>query len=393
MKIENDGQFPESPLTEGGPGDALMKRLRLIRPEFGAASARTAISLAAITWLPLLVFSFIEGLGLAGTKIPFVYDLAAHVRFLVAVPILVLAEIPVGRRLREIAEQFLNAGLVREGDQKQFAICVFDTVRFYDWRLAELILIVLAYVTSYSAISMTPLQNGSMWFERSSAVGLSPVGYYYAFVALPIFHFLMYRWAFGLIVWTRFLWRVARLDLFLTPTHPDGAGGLGFLGRGSIPFGIILFALSSVVSAAIANRILFGSAKLEDFEVTYGTAMMLVLLLFAMPLLVFAPKLIRLKQDGLIRYGALASQYTQQFDNKWVDGRGASEEPLLGAADIQSLADLGNSYELIRKMRVVPIALKDFIAIALPGVIPVLPLLATVMPVSEIFKGILRLLG
>jgi len=203
----------------------------------------------------------------------------------------------------------------------------------------------------------------------------------------------MYRWSFGMVVWTRFLWRVARLDLYLTPTHPDGAGGLGFLGRGSIPFGIILFALSSVVSAAIANRILFGGARLEEFEVIYGTAMVLSLLLFAMPLTAFAPKLIRLKLDGLIRYGALASQYTQQFDSKWVNGHGTSEEPLLGAADIQSLADLGNRYELIRKMRVVPMALRDFIAIALPGVIPALPLLATVMPVSEIFKGVLRLLG
>jgi hypothetical protein len=393
MKTENEGQFPELSLMEGGPGGALMKRLRLIRPELGAASARTAIGLAAITWLPLLVFSLFEGLALGGARIPFLYDLAAYVRFMVAVPVLVLAEIPIGIRLRAIAMHFLDAGLVREGDQKQFASSVFDTVRFYDWRLAELTLLTLAYVTSYAAISMTPLQNGSMWFERSSTVGVSPVGYYYGFVALPIFQFLMYRWAFGMVVWSRFLWQVARLDLFLTPAHPDCAGGLGFLGRESLPFGLILFALSSVVSAAIADRILFSGARLEEFEVTYGTAIMLVLLLLVVPLLVFTPKLIGLKQEGLIRYGALASQYTQQFDSKWVDGRGTSEEALLGTADIQSLADLGNSYELIRKMRVVPISLRDFIAIALPGVIPALPLLATVMPISQILKGILRLLG
>ena len=48
-------------------------------------------------------------------------------------------------------------------------------------------------------------------------------------------------------VWTRFLWHVTKLNLFLTPTHPDGAGGLGFLGKGSISFGVILFALSSVI--------------------------------------------------------------------------------------------------------------------------------------------------
>jgi hypothetical protein len=110
-------------------------------------------------------------------------------------------------------------------------------------------------------------------------------------------------------------------------------------------------------------------------------------------LIVFAPKLIRLKQNGLGRYGVLATRYTQQFDNKWAQDVTAPEEPLLGTADIQSLADLGNSYDLIRKMRAVPITLSDFIAMALPGAIPVLPLLATVMPVSEILKGILKLLG
>jgi hypothetical protein len=393
MNSDNVDQFPELSLMKGGPGDALMKKLRLIRPEFGSASARTAISLAALTWLPLLVFSSIEGLALSGAKIPFLYDLAAHARFLIAVPILVLAEIPIGRRLRAITMHFLDAGLVCEGEQKQFATCVFDAARLYDRRLAELILLALASITSYVAISMTPLKNGSVWFEPFSTVGLSSVGYYYAFVALPIFQFLMYRWAFGMIVWTKFLWQVSRLDLFLTPTHPDGAGGLGFLGKGSIPFGVIIFALSSVISAAIADRILFNGATLEEFEVIYATAMVLVLLLFATPLVVFAPMLIRLKQNGLIRYGAFASRYTQQFDQKWVNGLDTSEEPLLGTADIQSLADLGSSYELVRKMRVVPIALSDFIAIALPGLIPALPLVATVMPISEILKGVLRLLG
>ena len=107
----------------------------------------------------------------------------------------------------------------------------------------------------------------------------------------------------------------------------------------------------------------------------------------------FAPKLFRLKQDGLRRYGTLASRYTQLFANKWVEGVNPAEEPLLGTADIQSLADLGNSYEVVRKMRAIPIRLSDFIAMALPGVIPALPLAATVMPVTEILKGILRLLG
>ena len=155
MKTENAKEFPELSLMEGGPGDALMKRLRLIRPEFGAASARTAIILSAITWLPLLVFSLIEGLALGGARIPFLYDIAAHARFLVALPILVLAEIPIGKRLRQVVKHFLNAGLVRDGEKKQFASYVVDTVRFHDSHLAEMTLLALAYISTYVALSKT----------------------------------------------------------------------------------------------------------------------------------------------------------------------------------------------------------------------------------------------
>ena len=391
MKTDDAGEFPELSLMEGGPGDALMKRLRMIRPEIGSASARTAIILSAITWLPLLVLSVIEDLAVGGAKIPFFYDIAAHTRFLIAVPILVLAEIPIGKRLRGIAKHFLDAGLVPESECKQFNSYIVDTVRFHDSRLAGLILIAVTYFTAYVVFSGTSLQSGSTWFEPSST-GFSPVGYYYAFVAIPIFQFLMFRWAFRMFVWARLLWQISNLDLLLTATQPDGAGGLGFLGKGTIPFGVILFGLSSVVSASIASRVIFGGARLEDFEITYTALIVTLLVVFAGPLLVFSPKLFRLKQEGMLRYGTLASRYTQQFESKWASG-GGSKEPLLGTADIQSLADMGNSYELVRKMRLVPIELSDFIAIALPGAIPALPLTATVMPVGEILKQLLRLLG
>jgi hypothetical protein len=396
MKTHDVDEFPELSLMEGGPGDVLMKRLRLIRPELGAASARTAIILAAVSWLPLLMFSLIGGLALGGAAIPFLYDIAAYVRFLVAVPILILAEIPIGKRLRAVGKHFLNAGLVRAEEQKQFASYAVDTVRFHDSRVAEFILLALAYISTYFALSKVSFQGGSTWFAPSPGAGFSGfsgAGYYYACVAMPIVQFLMYRWAFRMVVWARFLWQISNLDLLLTPTHPDAAGGLGFLGKGSIPFGTILFALSSVVSASIASRILFGGASLEQFEFIYAALIVLALIVFAAPLMVFAPKLFRLKQDGLLRYGTLASQYTQAFDSKWANGLNTAEEQLLGTADIQSLADLGNSYELIRKMRILPIELSDFIGLALPGVIPALPLAATVMPVSEIVKGLFRLLG
>lgn len=376
--------------TEGGPGAALMRRLGLT--PLGEGSRRAAVVLAVVAWLPLLVLSTIEGLAVSGSAIPFLYDIAAHVRFLLAVPVLVLAEIPIGARLRTVAAHFVVARLVRPEDEPRFVEMIRDAVRFRDSRVAEIVVLAAAYVATYTLVTKGSLQAGSTWYTPYHA-RLSPVGYWYAFVSVPIFHFLLYRWIYRMVVWTRFLRRVSTLDLQLTPTHPDGAGGLGFLGKGCIPFGSILFATSAVVSSAIASRVLFAGARLESFQVSYAALFVLSVAIFAGPLLVFVPTLMKLKYDGGLQYGAFASRYTQLFRRKWVDAGGATDESLLGSGDIQSLADLGNSYELVKKTRVVPIQLADFVAMAIPGVIPAIPLAATVMPVSEIVKEMFHLLA
>ena len=66
------------------------------------------------------------------------------------------------------------------------------------------------------------------------------------------------------------------------------------------------------------------------------------------PLLVFAPQLAQAKRTGLREYGTLAERYVREFDAKWLRGGAPAGEPLVGSADIQSLADLGNSFEVVR---------------------------------------------
>lgn len=387
------GLYPAFSLTDGGPGTALLKRLHLIHPELGAGSARSALVLMTATWVPLCVLCLIQGLAFSGVELPFFYDLAAHTRFLLAVPVLMLADIPVGARLRQVVRHFLRAHLVREEEQAKFGAIVLDTLRFRDARVAEMIVLILAYVATFNAVSGFVLRHGTTWFKAESGHGLTFAGYWYALVALPIFQFLVFRWVYRMVVWSRFLWKVSRLDLLLTPTHPDRAGGLAFIGKGLIPFGIILFALSVVVSSAIASRILFNGGRLEDYQWSYAALFVVFLLIFAGPIFIFVPKLLMLKQRGLMEYGKLGSLYTQSFHRKWIEETEPSQDPILGTGDIQSLADLGNSFEIIRKMRIVPLELNDFLTIVLLGLIPALPLAATVMPVGAIVKGLLKLVA
>ena len=190
------------------------------------------------------------------------------------------------------------------------------------------------------------------------------------------------------------MWRIARLDLQLVPTHPDLAGGLGGLGVTHVNLSPLIFGLSGMAVATYAEDVMFGGAKLASLVLPLTAMVGLSVLLVLAPLLLFAPKLLQVKQLGLLNYGALAATYTQAFHAKWIKGSPTKEE-LLGTADLQSLADLGNSFEVIEKMRIVPVSRNDALLLALAAVLPMLPLLLFVLPLNELIvrgvKGIFNL--
>jgi hypothetical protein len=388
--LERTASSSELSLIEGGPGDMLLRRVHLAPPRSAEKTLRLALLLAALSWVPLALLSLFSGLAWSGCTISFVKDLAAHFRFLFSLPVLILAEIPVEARLAPAVRQFAAAGLVRADDLPRFRDIIRDAVRFRDWRQAEIGLLVLTAILCWLLFHAVQATGTSTWFQPEPGGRLSLAGWWYAVIALPIYQFLLWRWVYRLVVWSRFLWQLTGLDLALTPSHPDGAGGLSFLGRATVPFGLLLFALSAVLSAEIAEQVIFIGANLSDYWVTYVTLAVLGLVIFVGPLLIFVPMLFHLKHEGLMQYGALATTYTQQFQRKWIGGAAPAAEPLLGSGDIQSLADLANSYEVVRRAQLVPIDRNDIIALLLSVVLPALPLVLTVMPLAEIFKALLK---
>ncbi|HJU11747.1 MAG TPA: hypothetical protein VJ728_12765 [Candidatus Binataceae bacterium] len=381
--------------TQGGPGAAIMRRFGLLHPKLDVASTRAALILATVTWVPLLILSAIQGLALGGANIPFLKDIAAQVRFLVAVPILALADIPVGFRLRELVRHFLDAGLIRVQDGPRFNDILLEAIERRDSHIAGIVLAAVAYIATYLNFAGGRLQRGSIWYMPGMAGHLSLAGYWYVLVALPIFQFLILRWIYRMFNWARFLFEVSRLDLKMSAAHPDAAGGLAFLGKSLIPLGTIAFALSAVTSGGIASRVFIAGAELQSFAAAYGALLLITLIIFAGPLLIFTPRLMRLKYQGTLKYGVLADRYTELFEEKWLALREGerADESFLGTSDIQSLADLGNSFGLVRKMRVFPVEPSDFMALVISTLLPALPLLTAVMPVSEILKGLLKLIA
>ena len=145
MNAVESAAIPDLIITEGGPAHALLQRLKVARPEPRSDLARTALVLAAVTWVPLCMLSLLEGLAFGRITIPFFKDLAVHVRFLLAAPILIFAEAPVGGRIREVARHFYAAGLVSEADAPRYAEIVAGARKLRDSHIAELVLLGVAY--------------------------------------------------------------------------------------------------------------------------------------------------------------------------------------------------------------------------------------------------------
>ena len=143
-------------------------------------------------------------------------------------------------------------------------------------------------------------------------------------------------------------------QLNLIPTHPDRVAGLGFLAGSSIAFAPLLMAHGAMFAGLMANRIFFAGAKLTDFKLEIIGGVAILMLMVLGPLLAFSPRIMSAKRTGLREYGVLASRYVSEFDLKWVRGGATDDEPLVGSGDIQSLADLGNSFQVIRDIHPFP---------------------------------------
>ncbi len=378
----------------GGPIFQLLCRVRLSDDGLMLVHRRILASVV-VTWFPLLLLAIWEGRALGGdTRVPFLLDPEVHARFLVALPLLILAELVVHLRMRQVVAQFMVRGLISGADRPRFDAAVGSAMRLRNSLGAELLLVVLVY--GLGVVWRDYLAVDASTWAAAPAVGtgsrfhsLSLAGWWHAAISVPLCQFMLVRWYFRVFIWARFLWHVSRIELKLVPTHPDRAGGLGFLAAIVFAFTPVLVAHGVLLAGMIAGRIFFVGAKLPQFIVEIAGGVVALVFMVLCPLMVFAGQLIRVKRSGLGEYGVLAQRYVREFDTKWLRGGRDPDEPLVGSADIQSLADLGNSFDIIRSMRVVPFSKETVLQLAVVTLVPLAPLLLTMISLEDLLKRLL----
>jgi hypothetical protein len=382
-------------LVLGGPLFQLFRKAHLADNALLMAQRRV-IFIVLLTWLPLLLLSALDGHVLGKTvTVPFLNDVEVHVRFLLAMPLLVAAELVVHQRMRPIVKMFVERNLIPDSTLPRFNKAITSAFRLRNSVWAEVLLIALVYIVGVTVVWRHYMALDTLtWYATPSAGGstLSRAGIWYSYVSLPFFQFLLIRWYFRLFIWTRFLWQVSRIKLSLVPTHPDRLGGLSFLANSVYALTMLAFAHGVLLAGPLANRIFFLGATLPQYKVEIAAMTLFMLCLIIGPLLVFAPQLAEAKRKGLREYGTLAERYVRQFDTKWLRGSQTGDDELLGSGDIQSLADLGNSYEVVRGMRFVPVTKDTVLQVGIATLAPIVPLALTMMPLEELFKTLFGVL-
>jgi hypothetical protein len=244
-------------LVSGGPVYQFLLRVGLVKPPFDRVAWRMAV-ITMVAWLPLLLLTALGGRLMGGVKIPFFYDIEVQCRLLVALPLLIGAEVAIHRPIRMLILQFVERQIIRPVELPQFEGFIQSALRLRDSMFAELALLAVVIVGGRFVFASVIAVSSDTWYALATPSGsvLTPAGYWYEFVSVSIVQFIFLRWVYRLFIWGRLLWQVSRMDLRLVPSHPDGCCGLGFLGQITYALGPFLMANSVVLAGYLANRIL-----------------------------------------------------------------------------------------------------------------------------------------
>jgi hypothetical protein len=377
---KGEDNIPELSLF-GGPLHRLGSWLHLVRG--GTNTTGLGVALGLLAWGVLVLVGLLQGLG---HKIFSLGVIGGHVRLLVAIPLFFVCEAWVAPRMAEFVRNIVASGLVPETELPALESDIRRVGRMKDSWLPEALILLVAFMAPLlDTFGIVPGRTGSWESILAQAGGrLTLTNVWYLGFCLPLFRFLALRWLWRLGLWWYFLRRVEKLQLNLVPTHPDGVAGLGFLGVVQQHFTPLIMAISAVCSASFAEDIISGAMAFETLYPMLPMVLLLVAVLFIGPLFIFSRKLWICRVTGWNEYMSMASRYVSAFDRRWIRDETASGESQLGTSDIQSLADLTNSVRVVRDMRWIIADQSLVMALAVPVILPLLPLVFLKYPVNQL---------
>jgi hypothetical protein len=391
--VEARATLDDFRIAHGGPFYELQRQLGLLH-ERALRTAPRALLFVGLAWGVPLLLSALAGNALGSrAEGAFLTDLATWARFVVAIGVFVAMERIVDDRLRVHLRQFVRAPLLAPTALPAAAEAVTRGLRRLGARSAELVCLVAAAAITVVAVVLSLDAETSSWLITAGPEGSRPTlaGWWVAFVSNPLFWFLLLRWLWRHLVWALMLRELAGLELRLVASHPDGNGGLAFVGQYPNAFAAFVFGVSSVLGASIAHLLLDGELATATYGYVMAAWLLVVMVLFAAPLMAFTKPLEELKEATLLTASAAATRHLR-----------AAERDLLGRnmaaaadADDRKTADLPNassSYAAATKLSTYLFSRAAVVPVGAAALLPLIAGGATQLPFKELFQIAKRLL-
>jgi hypothetical protein len=369
-------------------GDALFRAQQavgLIPRKGGLGIGRRAVLLATVTWLPIAAWATVTGRAMRGVVAePLLEHFGVHVRCLLAIPLLVLADATTQAMSARLIPYFSTSGLVDDATRPAFEETLAGVARLRDRWLPWVIMaaLVLAWTVLRPIGADVHEVRWATDADVPTSIHVGFGGWWFLNVARPVATALILAWAWRLVILWIVLGRIARLDLSLVPTHPDGVGGLGFLDRMPIAFAPVVVAVSALASSRWAHDVLYHDVAIQDLGPRAATLLVALTILVLAPLLAFRGPLTRAKRDALLEYGALVGEH----DREPVD----DADQMLSAPELGPVVDTAAIYEAVRRMRPVPIGKLAIAGVVVPAVLPMFVVAALRIPLKDLLLGLAK---
>lgn len=373
-------------LFRGGPFYRAQLAARLIK-EGEWNHVRRVVVAVAVSWVPLvLLTAFFNPSGLVSLLTSY----RVYSRLLIAVPVLLIGQTIMESRFQMVVQTIIDAHLLGDEDLKRMQAIIATLLRLRDSFVPEAIVIVL--VVAHTVIGMRAEVDVTPWLTYGVPpdIHLTEAGWYAVVISSVIFQFLMGLSLWKWLLWTIFAFRLSQLDLKLVPSHPDGNGGLGFLGLTPVAFMPISFAAVTAVGASWRHDILAHGAKLMSFKLDAIVLVIIVAVVALGPLGFFVPRLAKLRYQGIIDYGVLGQIQSTEFHEKWVHRRVGHEGEFLAAPESSSLADFGTASAKVTQLRPFPADRGALIGLAISVAVPLLPVILAVIPFIVVIQDLLK---
>jgi len=342
------------------------------------------VLLVLLCWLPLLALSFYQ-FGFRNFYLLFVRDVATHVRFLIALPLLLIARQTVNRNFNNMVETVYETEIVNEENDEKFQKILRWVLKWKKAVIIDILLVLTVYITLYirenemetAAIAYAP------WLKKDDAASLA--GWWYIIFSLPVLQLIFYRWLYTIVLWIIFLFKMSRIHLNLSSLHPDGVGGLGFLRYTQLSYFPVALAFSSIAAAGLNNMMIFADASINEFKVLIISVLVFTLLIFVIPLLIFIPILSIVKKRYYMYYSHRAWLCARDYEKMLNDYNEDRENKPDASWHIDSIG----SFEKTADMKPILIDKTILIAFVSAVVIPFLPVFAQEFPLKELFLSLL----